>query len=129
MLSLLLVSALLAGPQGDAPASKPPVFHAEAYVVTWCCIKFYDRAHGHSSGLTSDNFQAFVNNMPVAVNVSEDPKEPGSYILGINPPVELRDCKSHRIDVKIRHWPKPDDDWHDLNVKWTAVFKKPHVGL
>jgi hypothetical protein len=136
MLSVLLVSALLVGPQGDAQAPQRPVFRAEAYVIV-CpnTFFFFDKFRsGHgiamSHGLTADHFQAFVNNEPLAVDVSEDPKQPGSYILSVNPPEDLRDGKSHQINVKMRNWPKPDDDqWHDLNLKWKAVFPKPHAGL
>jgi hypothetical protein len=132
MLSILLVSALLVGPQADAQAPQRPVFRAEAYVIVCPRVFMFFRRDrgGPSRGLTSDDFQAFVNKQPVAVDVSEDPKKPGTYILSINPPLELRDGKSHEIHVQARKWPKPDDDqWHDLNVKWTAVFAKPRLGL
>ena len=143
MLSVLLVSALLAGPQGDAPALQRPVFHAEAYVVV-CPNTFWfgdlvggpsnSPNDGHlkpSHGLTSDDFQAFVNKEPLAVNVSEDPKQPGSYILSVNPPADLRDGKSHQIVVWVKKYsPKPDQDvWHEMHLKWTAKFPKPPVGL
>jgi hypothetical protein len=136
MLNVLLVSALLVGHQGDAQAPQRPVFRAEAYVVvcpnTFVFVDKSRTSHGlaPSHGLTADNFQAFVSKQPVAVDVSEDPKQPGTYILSINPPSELRDGKSHEIHVQRRKLPNPDDDqWHDLNVKWTAVFAKPRVGL
>jgi hypothetical protein len=85
MLASLLIGALLLAQGGTGQA---PVFHAEAYVVVSHSILFFDRAGG-SRRLTSDNFQAIVNKTLVAVDVSEDPKRPGSYILSINPPVEL----------------------------------------
>ena len=72
-------------------------------------------------GLTSADIQASINNKPVALDVSEDPKKPGFYVLSINPPSELRDGKSHRIDVKVRNGGK----WRKLPIKWTAVFEKP----
>jgi hypothetical protein len=135
MLSVLLVSALLVGHQGDAQAPQRPVFSAEAYVVvcpnTFWFVDKFRTSHGLalSHGLTADNFQAFVNNEPLAVDVSEDPKKPGSYILSVNPPADLRDGKSHQINVKVRKWPKPDDDqWRDLKLNWKAKFPKPHVG-
>lgn len=122
MLELLLLGALFLGPQADV--QQPPVFHAEAYVVTQF-ITFHGNGHALRHGLTSADFQAAVNKKPVAIDVSEDPKEPGSYVLSVNPPSELRDGKSHRIDVRVRNWARDGDKWRDLPLKWTVVFEKP----
>ena len=101
MLTVILISVLVAGPPGDAQ-QPTPVFHAEAYVVT-NLIAFKDRDGQFTHGLTSADIQASVNKKAV-----------------VNPPAELRDGKSHRIDVKVRS----GDKWHDLPIKWTAVFEK-----
>jgi hypothetical protein len=135
MLSVLLVSALLVGHQEDAQAPHRPMFSAEAYVVV-CpnTFVFFDKFRtsnglAPSHGLTADNFQAFVNNEPLAVDVSEDPKKPGWYILSVNPPADLRDGKSHQINLKVRRVKPDDDQWRDLKINWKAKFPKPHVGL
>jgi hypothetical protein len=121
---LVLVGALLLGLQGEAQTTMP-VFHAEAYVVT--TLVTFSNGHGvPSRGLTSENFQVSVNKTPIAMSVSEDPQEPGAYVLSINPPLALRDGKSHHIDIKVRNWGKTDGKWHDLPLKWAAVFEKPH---
>jgi hypothetical protein len=63
----------------------------------------------------------------VALDVSEDPNKAAHYILSINPPIELRDGKSHQIDIKYR---RNGDKWRDAPFKWTAILEKPpHVGL
>jgi len=60
------------------------------------------------------------------MDVSEDPQKPAHYLLSINPPTELRDGKSHRIDVKFRN----GDKWLDFPIKWIAIFDKPgRLGL
>jgi hypothetical protein len=120
MLNVLLLSALLAGPQGDVPGQHGPVFHAEAYVVT-LSMSFEGGWSKRLRGLTSADFQATINQEPVALDVSEDPHKPAHYLLSINPPIELRDGKSHRIDVKFRN----GDKWRDFPFKWTATFEKP----
>ena len=120
MLGVLLIGALLAGDQGDIQQPPVPVFHAEAYVVTEF-INFVNRDGTMTRGLTSDDVQATVNKKPVALSVSEDPKKPGFYVLSINPPSELRDGKSHRIDIKVRDGNK----WSNLPIKWNPVFEKP----
>ena len=121
MLTSVLIGALLAA---QGAIEKAPVFRAEAYVVTQFVV-FHNPGGGVTRGLTSANFQATVNKKPVAIEVSEDPKAPGTYVLSIHPPLELRDGKSHRIDIKIRNWAKADDKWRTLPLNWTAVFAKP----
>jgi len=120
VLSVLFIGALLAAHQVDAQHQTAPIFHAEAYVVTEL-INFVNRDGTVTRGLTSADVRATIDKRPVALDVSEDPKKPGFYVLSINPPNELRDGKSHRIDLKVRN----GDRWRDLPIKWTAVFDKP----
>jgi hypothetical protein len=120
MLNVLLISALLAGAQGDAPGPHGPVFHAEAYVVT-LMMSFEGGWRTRMRGLTSADFQATIKKTPVAMDVSEDPHKPAHYLLSINPPTELRDGQSHQIDIKVRDGTK----WRDSPIKWVAIFDKP----
>jgi hypothetical protein len=126
MRNVLFVGAILVGLQEDAQGQQPPVFHAEAYVVTQL-VCFYGDAHALRHGLASADFQGTVNKESVPIDVSEDAQKPGCYVLSINPPSELRDGKSHRINVKVRNWAREGDKWRDLPLKWTAVFEKPRL--
>lgn len=119
MVSILLFAALLGGSQPNQDVPTPPVFRAEAYVVTLQAVSWY---HGGKrvQGITTADVQASINKKPVAIEVSDDPAKPGLYLLSVNPPEELRDDKSHRIDVKVRYGGK----WHDVPIKWTPVFEK-----
>jgi len=125
MLEALLLGAVIGLPQGGTQAPQRPIFHGEAYVVTWQ-ISFQSRDLRKYHGLTSANFQATTNKNSIALDVAEDPKRPGHYLLSINPPLELRDGKTHQIDIQYRL--EGDKKWRDFPAKWTPVFEKPRDG-
>jgi hypothetical protein len=102
-----------------ATQTPQPVFRAEAHVVTQG-LTMVDK-NGPIPGLTAAEFSLVIEKKyPVPVGVSESPDKPGSYILSFNPPVNLRDGKSHRVDVKIKLGGK----WRTLPLNWKVVFPK-----
>jgi hypothetical protein len=99
----------------------PPVFRAEAYVITNNLI-LLERNDKPIAGLTAADFAITVEKKPVALKVAEHADKPAHYLLSFNPPEELRDGKFHRIDVKFR---SRDGTWKTLPMRWRAVFEKP----
>lgn len=120
MRTLVLVAAIVMSvrPCGQSP----PVFKAEAYVVT-NRVAMLGRDGKPVAGLTVDDFSITLDKkIPVAMGVAENPEKRGYYLLSFNPPDPLRDGKTHRIDVKVK---ASDGKWKTLPLRWTAKFAKP----
>jgi hypothetical protein len=117
MLGLILgIATALPGNQ------SPPVFRAEAYVIT-NQIVLLERGDQPVRGLTAANASIVVDKkIAVPFEVREHSEKPAHYLFSFNPPERLRDGKSHRIDVKIR---SRDGKWRTLPLKWQATFVKP----
>ena len=107
---------------GGASSQQPqPVFRTEAYVITNHLI-LLERNDKPIAGLQAADFAVTVEKRPVPLDVAEHADKPGYYLLSFNPPEELRDGKSHRIDVKFK---SRDGKWKTLPMRWRAVFEKP----
>jgi hypothetical protein len=123
MLSLIVGVALATGLSQDGPA-QAPVFKSGAYVIAIEIPVFHARRWNCGSkpdtGLTIDDFTVSLDRkLYTPIEVIQDAKRPGRYLLSFTVSEAVRDGKEHRIDVSIRkrgglHWtttiPKPSPD-------------------
>jgi hypothetical protein len=102
-------------------SQSPPVFRAEAYVIT-NQIVLLERGNKPITGLTvADTAIVVDGKIAPPFEITEHPDKPAHYLFSFNPPEHLRDGKAHRIDVKV----KTAGKWRTLPLKWRETFAKP----
>lgn len=94
---------------------QQPVFRAGVYVVPLTLTLMYNKKP--MVGLTEHDFAIVFDGKPGRVlDLSTEDKTPGQYSFFVEPPAEMRDGRSHNLQIKVK---RPNSG------KWTTLpFKR-----